>query len=570
MKKLLSLVLALTLALGMLACAEDLPYLHQLYTEHYSRVLALPEELVPTVWLTNNSSSLLFWDDYYTKSTYLTFRSPAGMMCNEFQPNYISFINDDKIIQYTYQAMDEYSYERLLNKCSDDKYVLYDGSDGIAAYVDPEYGEVEAVIKLGGISKNAKLLVRLIYNFARTDTEASRVSVLTAAAKKELPRVQSQIQYHAMSAVSDYWTYNAFAGILSPSLEFGDFGIHFDLSTKISRKLGFITQTAPLFVAEMDDYKFTLYAVFAEKASARIVISAETYSAINYVKRDTPDEVFILTDEAGNLFECYTRGYKNTSGKTEYSHLQTSLLLSDKAGYSSDKNYYLNIDFDLNGYKFSSDEATRKSEASKLLNEIMSGIRSFNPENITYVPSGNAVQPQDEPAPEATAFRNGIRWGASQQEVLAGENASAFRGDVRLYGQFADVSQVYAKTVDTKLSKYSARAIYYFVDDGVQLADIYLNDEDGSAAKYLTGAFTKVYGEAKQNPQTDPVLAKATEAMGMASQYSQPIAGWQPADDLAIQMFKTGSVLEILYVNSAYDIDTLIANLEPDYDLSGL
>ena len=104
----------------------------------------------------------------------------------------------------------------------------------------------------------------------------------------------------------------------------------------------------------------------------------------------------------------------------------------------------------------------------------------------------------------------------------------------------------------------------------MQLADIYLNDEDGSAAKYLTGAFTKVYGEAKQNPQTDPVLAKATEAMGMASQYSQPIAGWQPADDLAIQMFKTGSILEILYVNSAYDIDTLIANLEPDYDLSGL
>ena len=572
MKKLLALTLALVLALGVLACAEELPYLHQLVAENYSNVLLLPKELCPTVWLSNGSSSWLFVWGYYSRSTYFTFPSPEGMLCNEFQPNYASFVNDDEAIQYSYQVFDEYSDERLFNKCSDKKYIIFDGSDGIAAYIDLEREEADAVICLDGISAKARLYVRLMYNFSSTDTAARRTEVLTSAAKTELPRIRSQIRYHSMSGASDYWTYNAFAGFLSPSLEFGDFGIHFDLSTQLTRRLGSMTQSAPLFVAEMDDNKYTMFAEFEAGVSIQVTLNLETYSyVVDSIKKDSPGEVFTLADKSGNIFECYASGYKNLDNKLEYSHLKTSLLLSDKAGYYANKNYYLNIDFDLYGFKFSDNEATRKSEMSRLLNEVMSGIHSFDPADYPYVPKETASQPQNEPAPEATAFRNGIRWGASPEEVLAGENTSAFLSDVALTGRFADASElVYAKRLNTKLSKYSAGAIYYFVDDGVQLADIYLNDADGSAAKYLRGAFTKAYGAETGENQTDPVLAKAAEAMGLGYMYSAPIACWQPADDVAIQMFKTGSTLEIFYINSAYDIDTLLDVLEPEYDLSGL
>ena len=58
--------------------------------------------------------------------------------------------------------------------------------------------------------------------------------------------------------------------------------------------------------------------------------------------------------------------------------------------------------------------------------------------------------------------------------------------------------------------------------------------------------------------------------MGMDYVYSAPIVCWQPADDIAMQLFKIGSSLEIFYVNSSYDIDTLLDVLKPEYSLSGL
>ena len=95
--------------------------------------------------------------------------------------------------------------------------------------------------------------------------------------------------------------------------------------------------------------------------------------------------------------------------------------------------------------------------------------------------------------------------------------------------------------------------------------------KDGSASKYLTGAYAKLYGQPAAEPVIDPVLISFFKAMKPdqdASGYL--IASWQPADDLAIQMLYSNSTLEIFYVDSTFDIDALIAGIEPDYDLSGL
>lgn len=575
MKKLISLVLALVLALGVFACAEEKPWLFQQYAKNYSRVLLFQKENIPEVWLSNGSTTWLFSFGYYSDSAVITFPCPEGMLCNEFQPDFMSFINDDEVIQYTYHVRDEYSYERLLNRCNNDAYIIYDGSDGIAAYVDPELAEVCAVIKLGGISKNAKLYVELNYNFPRNYTTEKRVDLLTAAAKSELPRVQSQIKYSDISSASDYWTYGNFSNVFTPSMEFGNFGIQLDLSTQLSRKVGRVSRTAPLFVTEADDNKISLFAEFEKEIGIQVTVNMETYSYVDYMKADSPDEVFTLTDERGNVFECYSRGSKNLDHQMEYAHLNTSLLLSDEAGYSADKNYYLNIDFDLYGYKFSSDDAARKAEMLKMLNEFMSGVHSYNPEKTVYVPAD--VSPENRTseatAPEATAFRNGIIWGASQQEVLAGENASAFAGDMPLTGALegATAEQICAKRIETKLSKYTAPASYVFMNGGVEMAIFVIDDRDGSASKYLTGAYSKLYGELAAQPVVDPVLKAFSEAMSPDEDLSsQLIASWQPADDLAIQMFYSDGVLAIFYVNSTFDIDTLLADIEPVYDLSGL
>ena len=567
MKKLIALMLALVLALGAFACAEEKPSLFQQHAKNFSRVLMFQKENVPQVWLSNGSASWLFAYGYYSKCAVITFPCPEGMLCNEFQPDFMSFINDEEGLQYTYQVMDEYSYERLLNRCNNDAYIIYDGSDGKAAYIDPEYSEVCAVIKLDRISKNAKLYVELNFNFPRNYTTEKRVELLTAAAKSELPRVQNQIKYDTISSASDFWTYDAFSDFFTPSMEFSDFGIKFDLSTRLSRQVDRVSYTAPLFVTDADDNKFSLYAEFEKEISVNVTVNMETYSYVDYIKKDTPEEVFTLTDEQGNVFECYSRGYKNFDNQMEYAHLKTSLLLSDKAGYSADKNYYLNIDFDLYGYKFSSDDAAREAEMLRMLNEFMSGVYSYNPEKTEYVAAAAPA------APEASAFRNGIRWGASQQEVLAGENASAFTQDLPLFGTLAnaDPEQICAKGVPTKLSRYTATACYVFMNGGVRLADIMLTDPDGSASKYLTGAYAKLYGQPAAEPVIDPVLISFFKAMKPdqdASGYL--IASWQPADDLAIQMLYSNSTLEIFYVDSTFDIDALIAGIEPDYDLSGL
>ena len=143
MKKLTAMLLGLALlccaALAGAEEAAELPYLETEAQDVYIGDTVLTEASYPQVCISPYSAYSLFCRDA-DEAWYVIFPCPEGMRCSEFGTDEASFLNLDSNNAYEiyYAAAERYSFEDFLADCEDENNILLDGSEGIAAYIEPD------------------------------------------------------------------------------------------------------------------------------------------------------------------------------------------------------------------------------------------------------------------------------------------------------------------------------------------------------------------------------------------------------------------------------------------------
>ena len=101
-----------------------------------------------------------------------------------------------------------------MEECEDRQYLIYDGSEGYAAYVKPDRNRGYAMLALPEISEDAKLYAAIYYGgFLASDTDARRAEVLTETVKQEIERIRSTLQ---VNTLKEYWSSGKFQGLKMP------------------------------------------------------------------------------------------------------------------------------------------------------------------------------------------------------------------------------------------------------------------------------------------------------------------------------------------------------------------
>ena len=390
MKKFLALVLiAVMLATGF-ALAEDRPYMRQIEQNTYVLTLYITPESYPEIalspfYLTSIVSG-------YKEPWFVRFSQPENTIMLDFDMRDCSCVNEDAEIQYSYQALENYSFEGLLNECANDDYIVADGSAGYAAYVDPERGSAYGLVGLPEISKGAKLYVSIyMHGFMPSDTEERRGEILAETIAAECERI---IAEKRVALEENFWADNPYRGVKMPSLEYPSEMMVFDFPTLPVLQSDGVRVNAQTHLYALDDNSMNLCAVAGE-ACVDIEVTLESYSYVEYAMENYREECYTITLPDGLEFDTYMSGIK------DYGYASTvycSLLLANDAGYSGDETYYLNINFSGNGVRW-----TDTAEIGEMLLNIMAGVDVADVNADPYVPGEGlpAGAATEEPAPAA-------------------------------------------------------------------------------------------------------------------------------------------------------------------------
>ena len=328
MKKLLALLMGLMLLCGIAAAhAEaELPYLETVDQDMYINQTLLTAESYPQVCISPFSAYSLF-ESTYDEPWYVTFPAPEGAQCNEFTVDSCGFLDVNNAYQYYYQATDSYSYETFLNKCEDESNIILDGSDKIAAYIKPDYGNAYALLGLDEIKRGAKLYVTVSMDLYRKLPEDSRAQTLADFIKAEAERIKGSMT----CATSDkYWTDGAYKGVKLYSVSIPGMTLVQDLPASIDFHFDGETFTAKPFVSRVDGQEFTVYAAEGRAKSVRIQAEINSYSYVFYnreaseytmVTLDDGSEwgIYVANDKDGKPYSVYaSRVLTGSEDKTLY------------------------------------------------------------------------------------------------------------------------------------------------------------------------------------------------------------------------------------------------------------
>ena len=385
MKKIFALLLAMMMLFAISAQAED-AYMRQINQTRYVNTLYITEETFPQVYLAANYPELIYTSSYNPKEPlFVCFGLPQNSIATSFDLNTCHLIDEDANIQYSYQMMENYSYETLLNKCSNDAYIVFDGAEKKAAYVDPDRARAYGLVGVPEIAKGAKLYITIyLGGLGRNIPTDERVKQLTEAITAEVNRVQSEISVQLMDP---HWTSGRFVGLKMPCMEYDQLLVFDFPEVTMTLKNG-AKGTTRMFPVSLDGNRFSCYAAFDLESGMDVDFSMETYSYVNHQKKEKPKEVHAVTLSNGVVFDVYAYNLKD-DGKS--SMVYCCHVLANDAGYNKDQEYYLNIEFDGNGiYWTSIDEVTATLES------IVGNMYFVDPASDPYVPG-----PVVTPAPAA-------------------------------------------------------------------------------------------------------------------------------------------------------------------------
>ena len=373
MKRFLALVLIAVMLASGFALAEDRPYMRQIEQNTYVLTLYITPESYPEIVLSPFYLSSIV--SGYKEPWFVRFSQPENTIMLDFDMRDCSCVNEDAEIQYSYQAVENYSFEGLLNECANDDYIVADGSAGYAAYVDPESGSAYGLVGLPEISKGAKLYVSIyMHGFMPSDTEERRSEILAETIAAECERI---IAEKRVALEENFWEDNPYRGIKMPSLEYPSEMMVFDFPTLPVSQSDGVRVNAQTHLYALDDNSMNLCAVAGE-ACVDIEVNLDNYTYLDYAMDEYPEDCYTVTLPDGLEFNVHMSGLK------EYGYASSvycSLLLANDAGYSGDDNYYLNIDFSGDGVRW-----TDTAEIGEMLLNIMAGVVVADVNADPYVP----------------------------------------------------------------------------------------------------------------------------------------------------------------------------------------
>lgn len=211
MKKVLSLLAIVMLLMPMAGAMAETPmtirYLPS--PSKYSMAEYLPLEVYPEVCLIPYNAYESFGDKYNGLS-FLCFPSPEGALPEEIGNNCVHYLDAINKIQYSYQLFDNRPYEVFL-KNVEKQYILLDGKNGTAAYIDPKFNDAYGMFNARAMGNTAKLYIRVSLDYLKNEESQSvRVQTLSDAIMNEIERVKGQMHKERKGL---YWSEDRFSGI---------------------------------------------------------------------------------------------------------------------------------------------------------------------------------------------------------------------------------------------------------------------------------------------------------------------------------------------------------------------
>ena len=339
MKKLIAVLLVLMQLCSVAACAEEaLPWLETEDQDAYYSTTLLTVESYPQVCISPFSSYQLF-SRGSTEPWYVTFPAPAGARCAEFGVDNCHFLDFENNRQISYQATDNYSYETFLNKCENEDNIILDGSDKVAAYINPDRGSAYALLGLDEIKRGAKLYISISQNNYRKVEENELAQLLKDVITAEASRVRENM---VCTQSEKFWTDGAFRGVklfsyslpgLKPAQDLPEISFHFD-GTEF---------TAKPFVVRVSGEKFE--ALATDNAGITVTVEEEisSFSYVFYNREES--EYTMVTMDDGSEWGVYVSNENNGKPYSVYA----SRLLSEKDKRGNDSLLYFNFQVSASG-----------------------------------------------------------------------------------------------------------------------------------------------------------------------------------------------------------------------------
>lgn len=379
MKRFLALVLVALMLVSGLALAEERAYMRQIHQNTYVHTLFITPESYPEIRL--SPAYLSSMRSGFSEPWVIRFDAPDNAQIASFDVRECSCIDENRNIQYSYQAMESSSFESLLNNCENDDYIIADGSAGYAAYVEPGRKSAYGLVGLPEISKSAKLYISIYRDdFMSSDTDERRAEILGEMIAAEAERV---LNAKKVQQEAGFWVTNDYRGFKMPSLDHGSDMLVFDFPTlPVPTESGSTVETEAYLYALADNRAYLTAA--ADGVSIDVEVELNTHSQAVYRKEGEPENCTTVTLSDGSQFDVYCPEMKE-EGVTYAAYC--SKLLANDAGYGKDEPFYLEITFTGHYVKWKSYE-----EITALLETLMKGVRFSDVNEDPYVPGADVEE----------------------------------------------------------------------------------------------------------------------------------------------------------------------------------
>ena len=339
LKLFLTALLVLALLTPLCAVAEEaLPFMELMSQDVYLSATLLTTASYPEIHISPYYFSSTFVSGY--KDPYfMVFPCPPGSFVSDFDEYSASFLDLEAPRQLIYIGQDGYSYENFLNKCDVEDYILADGSDALAVYIDPTRQSAYALIGVPEIDKSAKLEIRIIDNSLNNRSEQEVIDALTSEINDEVARVKASMTVELADA---FWTAGRYAGF------------NVTTNSRYTPGLG-LRYTLPegYCITKLDGVDVSMAKVLGKNDAIEVDSDLDTYSYVSYKYEEDPDSVVTVSID-GNEYRIWAHWYNDEFIMSAY----VDRVISTTAGSSQDQTMYWTLKLELDGsFKFESTDA---------------------------------------------------------------------------------------------------------------------------------------------------------------------------------------------------------------------
>ncbi len=333
MKKLIALLLIMIMLFGEYVFAEDLAIIRQI-PEYEFATSVLTQESYPEVRLISEPFHHFLTPEQGLQ--FLCFHGPDGGQVRCFQYNEARFSDVENKTQYAYRLEEVGSFGQFLESAASADLILKDGSDGVAAIINPDQNAAGAMIAVVAFGKFAKLSIGIeLDNPSINDSGKSRTELLTNAILAEVERVRADM---CIETYSPWWSANQFAGIEMLSDDYSKLmRIEFPALETLD-KHGAIKQLS-LFVTDVDGQKCNGIYDLGDGVSVQIEFGFDISSVPFSQKEQDALSVQRITLDNGSRWLFYPR-MVNDDGS--FFSWYASKQVEDMAD-SKGNPYYINV-----------------------------------------------------------------------------------------------------------------------------------------------------------------------------------------------------------------------------------